>query len=284
MPLVEVQVTPRDEPLATREIALGEARLVATVGPLRVRETVAGYRETRRGQAFTFSLDEPLDTVLDTVGLWIDMPAELEPDDASMHAVEHALVNALPLALLCDRRDIGSSSDEQRLYVYDFAEGGIGLSEKAFHVLETLVERAVSLVRECPCTGGCPSCMHLPGCPRANSSLDKAAGLALLEGRGVGGARAVERMLRGAAPDGSDERTREPAGRRRRFRAIADADLRDRYGGHPNWLQERGLADLEGAGLVVVWAIGRGTAEVQPLSGGEARWVPIKQLSPPQAR
>jgi DEAD/DEAH box helicase domain-containing protein len=31
-PLVEVQVTPRDEALATREIAFGESRLVATVG------------------------------------------------------------------------------------------------------------------------------------------------------------------------------------------------------------------------------------------------------------
>ena len=35
--------------------------------------------------------------------------------------------------------------------------------------------------------------------------------------------------------------------------------------------------------VVVVWSIGRGTAEVQSLSGGEAHWVPLSALSPPRA-
>lgn len=222
-----------------------------------------------------------MDSVLDTVGLWVEVPVELEPDDASLHALEHALVNALPLALLCDRRDIGSSSEEQRLYVYDFAEGGIGLAEKAFHVLETLLERAATLLRECPCTDGCPSCMHLPGCPRGNSPLDKVGGLALLEGRGVGGARVADRLLR---PSAADSRTaREaPARRRGRLRAIADADLRERYGASPKWLEIGSLAHLASEGVVVIWSIGRGSAEVQSLSGGEAHWVKISDLSPPR--
>src|SRR5712691_10003264 len=50
-PLMEVRVAPRDEPLATRQVSVGEAHLVATVGPLQVCETVAGYRESRRGQS-----------------------------------------------------------------------------------------------------------------------------------------------------------------------------------------------------------------------------------------
>ena len=92
--------------------------------------------------------------------------------------------------------------------VYDFAEGGIGLAEKAYHVLETLLERAATLLRDCPCSDGCPSCMHLPGCAEGNSTLDKVGGLALLEGRAVGGARAAERLLR-------RRRGRERARRRR---------------------------------------------------------------------
>jgi hypothetical protein len=182
---------------------------------------------------------------------------------------------------LCDRRDIGSSNDERRIYLYDFAEGGIGLVEKAFHVLETLIERAATLLRECPCSEGCPSCMHLAGCPQGNGTLDKAGGLALLEGRGVGGARVADRLRRGPAAvrvvsGGSAER-------RGRLRAIADADLRERYGARPNWLEVGGLAHLASAGVVVVWAIGRGTAEVQSLGGGESHWVPISALSPPRA-
>jgi ATP-dependent helicase YprA (DUF1998 family) len=181
--------------------------------------------------------------------------------------------------LLCDRRDIGSISEERRLFVYDFAEGGIGLAEKAYQLLEALVERAAALLRDCPCSEGCPSCMHVSGCPQGNSSLDKVGGLALLEGRGVGGARVANRLLRRGAAAPLDD---APRARRRRLRAIADADLRERYGARPNWLEIGGLAHAADAGLVVVSSIGRGVAEVQSLSGGEAHWVPLSNLSPPQ--
>ncbi|MDQ6672478.1 MAG: DEAD/DEAH box helicase, partial [Chloroflexota bacterium] len=280
-PVVEVQVAPRDAALASRSLAVGSCQLAVTVGPLRVCETVAGYRETRRGQATTFQLDQPMNSVLDTIGLWVDVPAELEPDQASLHALEHALVNALPLALLCDRRDVGSSSDEQRLYVYDFAEGGIGLAEKAYHVLESLLERAAILLRDCPCSEGCPSCMQLPGCSQGNSALDKVGGLALLEGRSVDGARAADRVLR--APAGRHLAAGDPPARRRRLSAIAEADLRERYGASPRWLEVGAMASLKSGGIVVVWSLGRGVAEVQSLSGGEPHWVRISDLSPPRA-
>jgi hypothetical protein len=224
----------------------------------------------------TCQLDEPLTTVLDTVGLWLDVPEPLEADADSLHAMEHALVNALPLGLLCDRRDIGSSSEQQRLYVYDFAEGGIGLAEKAYHVLERLLAEAATLLRDCPCSEGCPSCMQVPGCPRANNGLDKVGGLALLEGRGVGGARAVALVRRGGVPASE-------SGRRGRLRRIADEDRRQRYGLKPAWLEVGGLAQSAADGLVVVCALGRGSAEVQPLAGGgDSHWVPIKDLSEPR--
>jgi hypothetical protein len=276
-PIVEVDVAPREAPLATRNVLLGEVEFSVSVGPLRVTESVVGYRDTLRGQSMNCALDEPLSCILETVGLWIDVPVALEPDVPAVHAVEHALVNALPLGLLCDRRDIGASSVEQRVYVYDFAEGGIGLSEKAFHVLERLLSSAAELLRGCPCSEGCPSCMHLPGCPRGNGALDKVGGLALLEGRGVGGARAVSRVSTSGVQRGAGDGD----GRRRRLRSIADDDLRERYGHSPKWLEVGGLAQSPTDGLVVVWSIGRGMAEVQPLSGGENHWVRIKDLSPP---
>src|SRR5204862_3803793 len=140
--------------------------------------------------------------------------------------------------LLCDRRDFGAWSTEQRVYVYDFAEGGIGLCDKAYVVLESLLASAATLLRDCPCSEGCPSCMHVPGCPRGNGALDKVGGLALLEGRGVGGARVASRLLRGPAPSTAAG----ASARRGRLRAIADADLRERYGASPKSLEVRGLA------------------------------------------
>jgi DEAD/DEAH box helicase domain-containing protein len=290
-PIVEVDVAPRDAELASRSVALGEGELSASVGPLRVCETVAGYREVQRGQSLTCQLEEPLTSVLETVGLWVDVPVALEPDAESLHAAEHALVNALPLGLLCDRRDVGSSSDERRLYVYDFAEGGTGLAEKAYHVLERLLEEAATLLRDCPCSEGCPSCMQVPGCPRANAGLDKVGGLALLEGRSVRGARAVAWTAAAMSADANGGAagsrvagaglSRGGAGTRRRLRSIADDDRRERYGLSPAWLEVGGLVQSARDGLVVVRSLGRGTAEVQPLSGGENHWVSIKELSPP---
>ena len=282
-PIVEIEVTPRDAPLGSQSVTLGESSVVATVGPLRVTETVVGYREAFRGQSITAQLEEPLSTVLETLGLWLDVPLGLEPDFAAMHAFEHALVNALPLGLLCDRRDVGSSSEGQRIYLYDFAEGGIGLVEKAYVVLEQLLADALALLRDCPCVDGCPSCMQLPGCARANAELDKVGGVALLEGRAVRLARSARAVLSesGTAVSGDGSGS---SGRRGRLRRIADEDRRERYGLTPGWLEVGGLAQSATDGLVLVYAIGRGSAEIKPLSGGgDSHWVPIRDLSPPKA-
>ncbi|HET6317952.1 MAG TPA: DEAD/DEAH box helicase [Chloroflexota bacterium] len=294
-PLLELDVAPRGEPLASRDVPRGESRLPVTLTPLSVREHIVGYRERRQHQSLSFALNQPLESVLDTIGVSIDLPWSLAPDSSSVHAFEHALVNALPLALLCDRRDVGSSSEANRVYIYDFAEGGIGLADKAFHLLETLFERAAALVRDCPCSEGCPNCLHLSGCADANRNLDKVGGLALLLGRSVSAARAASEVLRGSA---RQRPARDRAERRRRLRDIADADVRARYAGYsasapsselptgqavvPDWLQPGVLASDPTFGLVVVWDVGLyGTAEVQPLSGGNVERVPVSGLSPP---
>jgi hypothetical protein len=65
------------------------------------------------------------------------------------------------------------------------------------------------------------------------------------------------------------------------LRAIADEDRRERYGLRPAWLEAGGLAQSASTGLVMIRAIGRGTAEVVPLNGAEPHWVKLKDLSPP---
>jgi DEAD/DEAH box helicase domain-containing protein len=286
-PLLEVEVAPRGEPLASRDLALMASPIRATAGPLVVRESVVGYREHHRGEALTHALDRPLVTTLETVGLWLDLPEGLEPDRPAVHAFEHALVHALPLVLLCDRRDLSSSNQPAcgasgegelawRVYVYDLVEGGIGLAAKSFHLLEELLERARSLLRDCPCTEGCPNCVHLAGCAAANTELDKVGGLALLEGRSVGPARVASHLLRPSAGLVSGV-GRE---RRQRLRDIAEADLRDRFM-RPAWLEVGGLARLPDIGVVVVWSIDGSHARVQPLQGGLPRSVPIAHLQQP---
>lgn len=56
-----------------------------------------------------------------------------------LHAASHALVNVLPLFLLCNATDLGTECDNpydtrfrpERLLVYDKHPGGIGLAKQA---------------------------------------------------------------------------------------------------------------------------------------------------------
>jgi DEAD/DEAH box helicase domain-containing protein len=69
---------------------------------------------------------------------------------------------------------------EPVIFVYDACEGGIGLAEKAYEVLPSLLASAHELVRDCTCEKGCPSCIYSPKCGNDNQPLDKEATILLL--------------------------------------------------------------------------------------------------------
>ncbi len=90
----------------------------------------------------------------------------------SVHAAAHALLNVLPLYLVCNATDVATECDNpydtrfrpDRLLLYDKQPGGTGLAAQATPLFPELLRRAVELVEECPCTNarGCPSCtQHL---------------------------------------------------------------------------------------------------------------------------
>ncbi|MCA9200422.1 MAG: DUF1998 domain-containing protein, partial [Planctomycetales bacterium] len=105
-------------------------------------------------------------------------------------------VECLPMLAMCDNRDISGVVDSQNLgqssmIVYDRYPGGLGYSEKGFHVIQSLLELCYQMVQECECTDGCPSCVGLPNLRPAIHSdpdlsrgypiPDKAATIRLLE-------------------------------------------------------------------------------------------------------
>jgi DEAD/DEAH box helicase domain-containing protein len=53
----------------------------------------------------------------------------------------------------------------------------VGLSARAYEILEDLVRRSLELTAACPCEDGCPSCIHSPKCGSGNKPLDKEATL-----------------------------------------------------------------------------------------------------------
>jgi DEAD/DEAH box helicase domain-containing protein len=70
------------------------------------------------------------------------------------------------LRLMCDPRDLGAVAEIRSpvtrlptVTVYEVYAGGVGCSARLFELHEQLLSDAAALVRECPCAGGCPSCI-----------------------------------------------------------------------------------------------------------------------------
>jgi DEAD/DEAH box helicase domain-containing protein len=168
------------------------AHFTACFGRLKVTERVRGYEKRRiLGQDLlsVHELDMP-SHVFSTKGFWIILPEGISPALArrdlhfmgGIHAVEHAAIALFPLFALCDRNDVGGicypvhpQLGQPAIFVYDGYPGGVGLAEYGFHRLEALLRKTLSLLRDCPCQDGCPSCIHSPKCGSGNKPLDKKA-------------------------------------------------------------------------------------------------------------
>jgi DEAD/DEAH box helicase domain-containing protein len=181
-------------PIRTREFPGFTVR----EGKLKVTENIVGYEKRRTsGQELIGTVDLDLPPLhFETVGIWIEIPDKVK--DAiqkaglhfmgGIHAMEHAAISMFPLFALCDRDDIGGISTPEHeqvcraaVFIYDGHPGGVGLSHRAFEVIEELLEKTRLLVEKCPCEAGCPSCIHSPKCGSGNKPLDKKACLATLE-------------------------------------------------------------------------------------------------------
>jgi DEAD/DEAH box helicase domain-containing protein len=194
------------QPRTTIDLAIGPVHAERPWGPTRARfgdvevsTQVVGYA---RKQLFTDtvlgveSLDLPPQR-LQTAALWFDIPEALERrvraaglDFAGgIHAVEHAAIGVLPLFAMCDRQDLGGVSyplhpqtQGPAIFIYDGYPGGVGIMEKGYALLDTLMTATLEVIEACPCESGCPSCIQSPKCGNLNEPLDKRAAVMLLRG------------------------------------------------------------------------------------------------------
>jgi DEAD/DEAH box helicase domain-containing protein len=159
-------------------------------GVMRITRRITGYDKKRvwdRARISSHDLDLP-DYVFETEGIWtvIDRATRdiIEAGGfdlgGTLHAVEHAAIACMPLFALCDRGDIGGLSHTRfpefglpAIFVYDGHEGGVGLSGRMLEVVPQWLEATLKIIDECPCTGGCPSCVQDPHCGNRNEPLDK---------------------------------------------------------------------------------------------------------------
>ncbi len=191
--LVEKTTQILGAPIRSKEVAgftVREARL-------KVTEIVTGYEKRRtHGQDLIGVVELNLPPIhFETIGIWIEIPEKTQKIIeggklhfmGGIHAMEHAMISMFPLFALCDRNDIGGISTPRHeqvcraaVFVYDGHAGGVGLSHRAFDIIEELLAKTKSLVEKCECENGCPSCIHSPKCGAGNKPLDKEACLQTL--------------------------------------------------------------------------------------------------------
>ncbi len=167
-------------------------------GRLRITEHITGY-EKRAVAGNTLLSITPLDfppAIFETEGLWICIPditrRHLEDNYwhfmGAIHALEHCAIGLLPLLVMADRNDFGGISTPLHpqlalpaVFIYDALSGGAGLCRQAYEEAHILFQNALQAMQECPCSDGCPSCVHSPKCGSGNRPISKEGAIELLQ-------------------------------------------------------------------------------------------------------
>lgn len=204
--VTELDADPRRGIAAPRRRRVGYANVRCSVGRARVVERVVGMVakdqytfEVRRERAYPSPGLLSADFVTDAV--WWDLPDEIVrykiTDTGVLARATFGVVNLcvalVPATAMCDARDVqgavrflrSESGDEcagARMYLYDTCPKGVGLAPKAYESLESLWERALKTVSECPCAAGCPSCTQAGGAAGGMAGSEKRASRLILEG------------------------------------------------------------------------------------------------------
>jgi len=108
--------------------------------------------------------------------------------------LRNLLLVVLPLHAMCDPSNLGgvvesSNLGSAALFIYDRFPKGLGLSERGFATVGTVLAAARELAEGCPCAEGCPSCVGQPRPPLLHHDPD------LMQGYPIPNKEAALRLL-----------------------------------------------------------------------------------------
>ena len=109
---------------------------------------------------------------MQTTACWWTLPDgmedrfEREPLKNAMIGLAHLIRHIAPMHLMCAPQDISvvyhvkdPFTGKPTIYLYDSVPGGIGLSDRVYEMDDVLLRQAMEMLKVCPCTDGCPSCV-----------------------------------------------------------------------------------------------------------------------------
>lgn len=122
-------------------------------GPVRLPE------EQMHTSAYWVTLDGPVTTGMS--------PEQVQ---CGLSGLAHLLGVVGPLYAMCDYRDLRTVAQVRSphtglptIYLYDAYPGGVGLSERLYHLDHQLLDAARRYLAACSCHQGCPACVGPPG-------------------------------------------------------------------------------------------------------------------------
>ncbi|GKU80965.1 DEAD/DEAH box helicase [Niallia sp. NCCP-28] len=110
---------------------------------------------------------------LHTNACWISFTAngfdaKSEKMELGLIGAAHALKHIAPLLVMADPSDIhvvpqvkAVHNEKATIFFYDRYPGGIGLAEKLYQQMDTVMTEAKKMILNCTCAHGCPSCIGM---------------------------------------------------------------------------------------------------------------------------
>lgn len=111
---------------------------------------------------------------LHTNAFWYAFPGDIryrlnlegETFGGALRGLANILGKIAPLWVMCDPHDLRSISQVRSpfselptIYIYENIPDGVGYSEKLFNISDDLFRACLEQLENCPCQGGCPSCV-----------------------------------------------------------------------------------------------------------------------------
>jgi DEAD/DEAH box helicase domain-containing protein len=173
--------------------------LKISFGELKVSEYYPKYKVIEKSKVVSVRNLKLPPIQFKTKGMWFTLPENIKEGlkcaidkkeifEGGIHGLEHAMIAIIPFHVMCDRFDIGGVSTPYHedtkmatIFIYDGFEGGIGLTGKAFDLIEEITRMTQELVKDCTCEEGCPACIYSPKCGNDNKPLDKEGTLFILD-------------------------------------------------------------------------------------------------------
>ncbi|MDP6044908.1 MAG: DEAD/DEAH box helicase [Phycisphaerae bacterium] len=163
----QIRIDEEDETSEWRNARLG-------FGDVTVTTTIPMFKKIRfhsRDSLGFEKLDMPPQT-LESVAMWFAPPPEvveeLQAGDMqvgeALVGIANVLVEVASMYIMCDAQDIGAVVDASclgadALFLYDRYPGGMGYARRCLDRFEEIMTTIKTVIDDCVCEDGCPSCV-----------------------------------------------------------------------------------------------------------------------------